>query len=195
MTPLGEQLFRLAQAQSDPALLLLVHFQLEMVLFYRGEPALARIHHTQALALYDPQVHRALAVRYGMDLGVGSYNGVGGHPEAGLTALAEALTVLETTELQYYGAELYRLKGALLLRAVPDVTQAEACFQQALALARQQQARSWELHAATSLACLWQAQGKRQAAYDLLAPVYGWFTEGFDTTDLQEARALLAALS
>jgi predicted ATPase len=113
-----------------------------------------------------------------------------------LEVLAEALTVMETTDLRYYGAELYRLKGDLLLQqAVPDAAQAEACFQQSLAIARQQQARSFELRTATSLARLWQAQGKRPAAYDLLAPVYGWFTEGFDTADLQEARALLRALA
>jgi predicted ATPase len=112
-----------------------------------------------------------------------------------LAALAEALAVLDTTELRYYAAELYRLKGALLLQqAVPDAAQAEACFQQALDVARQQQAKSWELRAATSLARLWQSQGKRQEAYDLLAPVYHWFTEGFDTADLQEAKTLLDQL-
>ena len=85
------------------------------------------------------------------------------------------------------------LRGALLLRQGPRPTweEAEACFQQALAIARQQQAQSWELRAAMSLARLWQQQGKRAAAYALLAPVYGWFTEGFDTVDLQEAKALL----
>jgi predicted ATPase len=115
-------------------------------------------------------------------------SGAGGHPEEGLTALAEALAVMDTTELRYCGAELYRLRGALLLQqAVPDAAQAAACFQQALDVARQQQAKSWELRAATSLARLWQAQDKRQDAYDVLAPVYEWFTEGFDTTDLQEA--------
>jgi predicted ATPase len=68
-----------------------------------------------------------------------------------------------------------------LRQAVPDAAQAEVCFQQALTVARRQQAKSWELRAATSLSRLWQCQGKRAAAYDLLAPVYGWFTEGFDT--------------
>jgi predicted ATPase len=121
--------------------------------------------------------------------------GVGGHPEAGLELLAEALTVMETTDLRYYDAEIYRLKGALLLQqAVPDAAQAESSFQQALTIARQQQAKSWELRAATSLARLWQQQGKRDEARALLAPIYNWFTEGFDTADLQEARALLAAL-
>jgi predicted ATPase len=93
-------------------------------------------------------------------------------------------------------AEAYRLQGEFLLRqAVPDVAQAEACFQQALDIARRQQAKSWELRAAMSLAHLWQQQGERQEAHDLLAPIYGWFTEGFDTADLQEAKTLLAELS
>ena len=102
---------------------------------------------------------------------------------------------MEITELRHYAAELYRLKGALLLQqAVPDAAQAEACFQQALAIARQQQAKSWELRAAMSLSRLWEHQGKRAEAYELLAPIYGWFTEGFDTADLQEAQALLEEL-
>ena len=89
-------------------------------------------------------------------------------------------------------AELYRLQGELLLRqAVPDARQAEACFQQALAVARRQQAKSWELRAAMSLTRLWQRQGKRAEARELLRPIYGWFTEGFDTADLQDAKALL----
>ena len=318
---LGEQLLHLAQAQPDPALRLLAHYQLGTVLFNRGEPAAAQTHHTQALALYDPQAHRALAVRYGMDLGVLSHShlarelwyvgfpeqalqhsqaartlaqevahplslvhalvnaatvhqgrrevlaaheraeaamtlateqgfaqwvargtvlhgwalalqgqgeagiaamrqglaaelvtgstlyqpyglgllaeayGAGGHPDEGLAALAEARAVLDTTELRVYAAELSRLQGVLLLQqAVPDAAQAEACFHQALDVARQQQAKSWELRAATSLARLWQSQGKRQEAYDVLAPVYGWFTEGFDTADLQEAKTLLDQL-
>ena len=321
-TQLGEQLLRLAQAQPDPAPLVLAHFQLGSVLFFRGEPAAARTHLTQALALHTPQAHRALAMRDGVDLGVGSGSflaralwslgfpeqalqhsqaartlaqevahpyslafalvfvaivhqyrrevlaaheqaaaamtlateqgfaswgargtvlhgwaltmqgqgeagiaairqglaadlatgstlyqpyclgllaeayGAGGHPEEGLTALAEALAVMDTTEVRYSAAELYRLKGALLLQqAVPDAAQAEACFHQALDVAREQQAKSWELRAATSLARLWQSQGKRQDAYALLAPVYEWFTEGFDTADVQEAKTLLQELA
>ena len=83
----------------------------------------------------------------------------------------------------------------LLQQTVPDAAQAEACFHQALAVARRQQAQSWELRAATSLGRLWQQQGKRAEAYELLAPTYGWFTEGFETADLQEAKALLAELA
>src|SRR5262249_19875725 len=118
-----------------------------------------------------------------------------GQPEAGLTALSEALALVEETGERYYEAELHRLKGELLLQqAAPEVSHAETCFQQALAIARRQQAKSLELRAAMSLSRLWHQQGKRDAARALLAPIYGWFTEGFDTADLQEAKALLAAL-
>src|SRR5262249_38692371 len=114
----------------------------------------------------------------------------------GLQALAEAHTLVEQHEERYWEAEVYRLRGVLLLRqTVPQQEDAEACFQHALDVARRQQAKSWELRAATSLARLWQRQGKRTAARELLAPVYGWFTEGFDTADLQEAKALLDALA
>jgi predicted ATPase len=90
---------------------------------------------------------------------------------------------------------LYRLKGALLLQQnSANQAEAETCFYHALEIARNQQAKSFELRTATSLARLWQQQGKRQEVHDLLAPVYGWFTEGFDTADLQEAKALLEAL-
>jgi predicted ATPase len=103
---------------------------------------------------------------------------------------------VDTTGERLFEAEVYRIKGELLLRqAVPDAPQAEACFQQALTVARRQQAKSWELRAAMSLTRLWQHQEKRAAAHQLLAPIYGWFTEGFDTADLQEAKALLDELS
>ena len=115
-----------------------------------------------------------------------------GQVAEGLRLLVEALTVLEANGQGDLLAEAYRLQGELLLRqATPDAAQAEACFQQTLAIARRQQAKSWELRAAMSLSRLWQQQGKRDAARELLAPIYEWFTEGFDTADLQEAKALL----
>jgi predicted ATPase len=118
-----------------------------------------------------------------------------GQPEAGLTVLTEALTFAETTGERWYAPELYRLKGALLLQQSSDhQAEAETCFHHALEVARNQQAKSFELRAATSLARLWQQQGKRQEAHDLLTPVYDWFTEGFDTSDLKEAKALMDAL-
>ena len=320
---LGEELLRLAQSQPEPASLMLAHFQLGMVLFFRGEPAASHPHHSQAIAVYDPQAHQALALRYGIDIGMVSRGylalvlwqlgyldqalqssqearmlaqqvshpfsrslvliwsavlhqfrreapasqeqaaaamtlakeqvfrqwlafsttlhgwaramqgqieaglaeirqgfevvvedaadkllhayflglmaeicGADGHPEKGLSLLDEALAVIDDTEVCFYEAELSRLKGVLLLRlASSDASQAEACFQKALSVARRQQAKSWELRAATSLARLWQSQGKYQDAYDLLAPVYNWFTEGFDTADLIEAKHLLDELS
>jgi predicted ATPase len=110
--------------------------------------------------------------------------------------LAEALTLAETTGERWYESEIHRLKGALLLQQNSNnQAEAENCFHQAIVGAQNQQAKSWELRASASLARLWQQQGKRQEAYDLLAPVYGWFTEGLDTADLQEAKALLAALT
>ena len=123
-------------------------------------------------------------------------HGILGEPEAGLTALAEALTLADTTGERWYEAELHRLQGELILLQPSSDNQAdvENCFHQAIVVAQNQQAKSWELRAATSLARLWQSQGKRQEAYDLLAPVYNWFTEGFDTADLKDAKALLEEL-
>jgi predicted ATPase len=119
-------------------------------------------------------------------------HGTIGQPETGLTMLTEALALVDTTGERWYEPELYRIKGELLLQHAGDnQTETESCFHHALEIARSQQAKSFELRTATSLARLWQQQGKRQEAHDLLAPVYGWFTEGFDTADLQEAKALL----
>jgi predicted ATPase/DNA-binding winged helix-turn-helix (wHTH) protein len=115
----------------------------------------------------------------------------------GLQVVAEALVSTETTGERLYEAELHRVKGELLLQAggqrpkTQIDQEAERCFQQSLAVARRQQARSLELRAAISLCRLWQQQGKSTSAHQMLAEVYGWFTEGFDTADLQEARALL----
>jgi predicted ATPase len=115
-----------------------------------------------------------------------------GHTENGLQALAEAHTLMEQHEERWWEAEVYRLRGVLLLRQ-PGTQQAEAAawLQRALDVARRQQAKSLELRAAMSLARVWQRQGKRIEAYELLAPIYNWFTEGFDTADLQEAKTLL----
>ena len=107
----------------------------------------------------------------------------------------EAITRVKTTKETWYEAEVHRIAGEIaLMSPEPDAAKAEACFERALAVARQQQAKSWELRAAMSMARLWRDQGKRQQAHDLLAPIYGWFTEGFDTRDLKEAKALLAEL-
>jgi predicted ATPase len=122
--------------------------------------------------------------------------GQAGEPEAGLTVLAEALTLVETTEVRWWEAELYRLKGELLPQhPCPEVSQAEASLCQALKVARRRQAKALELRVALSLSRLWQRQGKREDARELLAGVYNWFTEALDTSDLQAAKALLEELS
>jgi predicted ATPase len=128
-----------------------------------------------------------------------------GQAEAGLTALAEALATVHATGERWWEAELHRLRGEFLRAQAGTrdeahgtrhmVQEAEASLHQALAVARHQEAKSLELRAAMSLSRLWQHQGKRTEAYELLAPIYGWFTEGFDTADLQEARALLEELA
>src|SRR5262249_12714365 len=119
-----------------------------------------------------------------------------GHTAEGLQALVEAHTLVEQHEERALEAEVYRLQGVLLLRqTIAQPEEAEVCFRQALAVAGQQQAKSLELRAAMSLALLWQQQGKHAEAYDLLAPIYGWFTEGMETADLQDAKALLEALA
>ena len=102
----------------------------------------------------------------------------------------------QTSKEKWFEAEVYRTAGEIALKSPGrDITKAQAYFERALAVARQQQAKSWELRAAMSMARLWSDQGKRDEARELLAPVYGWFTEGFDTLDLKEAKALLDELN
>jgi predicted ATPase len=111
-------------------------------------------------------------------------------------SIDEAVVAIETTKDKWWEAEVHRFAGEIALKSPePDAAKAEAYFERALAVARQQQAKSWELRAAMSMARLWRDQGKVQQARELLAPVYGWFTEGFDTLDLKEANALLDALA
>jgi len=108
----------------------------------------------------------------------------------------EAITAIEMSKERWYEAEVYRVAGEIaLLSGEPDAAKAQTYFERALAVARRQQAKSWELRAAMSMARLWRNQGKRDQARDLLAPVYGWFTEGFDTLDLKEAKAVLDELA
>ncbi len=129
-----------------------------------------------------------------LSLLAGAYHAMGESDE-GLRLLAEAQAYMEKNGGHWYKAETYRLQGELLLQlSLDNPAEAEACFHQAITIAQSQSAKSWELRAATSLARLWQSQDKRQEACDLLAPVYGWFTEGFDTADLKDAKALLDEL-
>jgi predicted ATPase len=116
-----------------------------------------------------------------------------GQPEAGLTTLAEALALVEKTNEHHWEAELHRLRAELLLMQ-GDEDEAEASFEKAVEVARRQSARSWELRAATGLARLWQKQGKKDDAHQVLTEIYNWFSEGFDTPDLREARALIETL-
>jgi predicted ATPase len=110
--------------------------------------------------------------------------------------IREAMTAVETTKERWWEADVHRTAGEIaLMSSQPDVAKAQTYFEHALAVARQQQAKSWELRAAMSLARLWRDQGKVQLARELLAPVYGRFTEGFDTLDLKEAKALLEELA
>jgi predicted ATPase len=124
-----------------------------------------------------------------------------GQPAEGLATLVKALAVMEETGERHWETELYRLQAELLLMqgneagAGASLHQAESCFQHAIEVARQQQAKSWELRATVSLARLWREQGKVDEARQMLAEIYGWFTEGFDSADLIEARALLKELS
>ena len=119
-----------------------------------------------------------------------------GHPADGLQVLVEADTLMEQQEERWWAAEIHRLRGVLLLRQTgTPQAEAETWLQRALDVARRQEAKALELRAAMSLSRLWQQQGKRDKAHDLLVPIYGWFTEGFDTPDLQEAKSLLEALA
>jgi predicted ATPase len=122
--------------------------------------------------------------------------GEAGQLEEGLTALTEAFDLVSKTQEHFHEAELYRLKGELLLMQDElSAVQAESCFQHAIEVARQQSAKSWELRATTSLARLVAHQGRRDEARSKLAEIYGWFTEGFDTADLKDAKGLLDELA
>jgi predicted ATPase len=158
----------------------------------QGEAGLAQMRQGMAAVWTTGQT---LARPFGLVLLAEAAGHASGVPE-GLHLLAEALAALEANGQGDMLAEAYRLQGEFLLRqATPDTAQAEACFQQALTIARRQQAKSWELRAATSLSRLWHQHGKLDEAHELLAPIYSWFTEGFDTADLLEAKTLVAELA
>ena len=159
----------------------------------QGEAAAGVAHLRQALASPDlgPESLRS----YWLTVLAGVY-GQAGQLQAGLQVLAEAVRLMAATGMCWWEAEASRLQGALLLQLpCPDVPQAQVAFRRAMDVARCQQAKALELRAAMSLARLWQQQGKRDAARELLAEIYGWFTEGLDTADLQEAKGLLEEFS
>jgi predicted ATPase len=124
-----------------------------------------------------------------------AYGELGQFDEA-WSCVGEATAAVETTKETWYEAEVHRIAGEIALMSPErDAAKAEACFERALAVARAKQAKSWELRTAMSMARLWRDQGKPDEARDLLAPVYDWFTEGFDTLDLKQAKALLDELA
>jgi predicted ATPase/DNA-binding XRE family transcriptional regulator len=165
----------------------------------RGEEALAQMRQT----LGDWRAGGTEILRPGFLALLAEVYGREGRPEEGLAALAEALAAVETTGERWWEPELHRLQGALtLLRPEPDEAIAETCFRRALDVARRQQAKSLELRAMMSLGRLWQAQDRAEQtrrrtaeAYRMLAELYGWFTEGFDTPDLQQAQLLIQELT
>jgi predicted ATPase len=186
---------------------------------FAQEAALGTILHARGLAGQERGEARIAQMRQGLAALQGTWATVkrpwllsmlaaayrdAGRAEEGLGLITEALAIVQRTGKRLEESELYRLKGDLLLQGtghtLPSgghrhVSEAEACFRQALEVARRLQAKSFELRAAIGLSRLWRRQGRRDEAHDLLAPIYGWFTEGFDTADLQEAKTLLAALS
>ncbi len=187
----AEAALRLATDQGFPVWIAHSSMLRGWVLAHQGQDGIEQLHQglltlrATGAEVLQPYFLALLAEAYGTI----------GQPEAGLAVLTEALTLADTTGERWYEPEMYRLKGALLLQQSSNhQAEAETCFHQAIAIAQNQQAKSWKLRAATSLARLWQQQGKHQEAHDLLAPVYEWFTEGFDTADLKDAKALLDAL-
>jgi len=137
-------------------------------------------------SLYEPMHLQYLATAY-LELG---------ELDDARRCIDDAIETMERSKEKWCEAEVHRVAGEVALKSpAPDTEKAEKYFDRALAVARQQQEKSWELRAAMSMARLWRDQGKPQQARELLAPVYGWFTEGFDTLDLREAKALLEELA
>jgi predicted ATPase len=163
----------------------------EMVERGEGQAGIARIE--EGLAAFQTTGAK-LQNSWWIGLRAEAYGKIG-QREEGLTVLVEALRAAKDTGEHFYDAELHRLKGEFLLqRSSDNQREAETCFEQAMTIAQNQGAKAWELRTATSLARLWQHQGKIPEARDLLAPVFHWFTEGFDTADVQDAKALLDEL-
>jgi len=167
--------------------------------WHRGEAVamLGQVQEGMAQMREGMAAHQSMGARCYLSGALGSLaeaQAKAGHPEEGLTTLAEALALVEETGERHWEAELYRLRAELLLMQGDDA-EAEASLQKAIEVARRQSAKSWELRATVSLCRLWQEQGRLDEARQMLAEIYGWFTEGFDTPDLQEAKALLEELS
>jgi predicted ATPase len=156
-----------------------------------GKQGIAQLH--QGLAAYQA-IGAKLILASGCYMLADAYKRIG-HAQQGLEALAQALALVQKHGEHFWEAELHRLKGdLLLLQSTSHQTQAEACFQTAIHLARRQQAKSLELRATKSLTILWCQQGKKKQARSMLEALYGWFQEGFDTADLRGVKALLEVL-
>jgi len=190
----AEELMALSSEQAFPFWLAFGTILLGWALTAQGKEAEGLAQMRQGLAAYratGAELHRP----YFLSL-LAEACGKVGQPEEGLAVLAEALATVDNTEERNWEAELHRLKGELLLmQQGQNVGEAEECFRKAFDTARRQQAKSLELRAAMSLSRLWQQQGKQEEAHQLLGEIYGWFTEGFDTADLKEAKALLEELA
>jgi len=190
----AEELMALSSEQAFPFWLAFGTILLGWALTAQGKEAEGLAQMRQGLAAYratGAELHRP----YFLSL-LAEACGKVGQPEEGLAVLAEALATVDNTEERNWEAELHRLKGELLLmQQGQNVGEAEECFRKAFDTARRQQAKSLELRAAMSLSRLWQQQGKQEEAHQLLSEIYGWFTEGFDTADLKEAKALLEELA
>jgi hypothetical protein len=188
---LATQCLALAEKQGAVVPLMMGHRMMGRALLDTGNLAEGRRHCDLPIALFDPAQHRSLAMRFGQDAGVAilSFRTLGlwllGYPEAARR---------DADKERWCDAETNRIAGEIaLLSPAADAAKAERYFDRALRVAREQQAKSWELRAAMSMARLWRDQGKRAEARELLAPI--WFTEGFDTRDLVEARAQLDGLA
>jgi class 3 adenylate cyclase/predicted ATPase len=185
-----EEAMTLATEQGFSARLAQAHFLQGWLLFERGEKEagiaqMSKFPATEGAGRVNAHKAAMLADAYGK----------AGQTAAGLNVVDKALTKAHQTDCRYYEAELHRIKGELLCtQTAADERQSEACFQNALQIARRQSAKSLELRAAISMSRLWQKQGKTPEAKNLLAEVYGWFTEGFDTADLKQAKLLLEEL-
>ena len=191
----AETIITLATEQAVPYWLALGTIYHGWALAAQGQMEAGIAQMQQGLAAYQ-----ATGARFGLDRWPGllaELHGHAGQVDAGLTILEKAFAVVRQDGLSAFAAELHRIQGDLLLQtgARHQEGEAEASLLQALAIARQQQAKSLELRAALSLGRLWQRQGKPDVARDLLRPIYGWFTEGLDTADLRDARALLEDLA
>jgi predicted ATPase len=189
----AESLMALAAQQGFPFYLDLGRMLHGWALTVQGQADAGLAQLQQGLANY--QATRGVVAQHYFVALLANAHGTCGHSAEGLRLVDEALAAVPRSG-RFWEAELYRQRGDLFLLDSPTAraTEAEACFQRALRIAQGQGARALELRAALSLSRLWQRQGKRAEAHELLAPIYGWFTEGFDTADLQEAKALLEAL-